>query len=167
MLVPFVVIIDTREQQPFSFGDLRGDAGRQLLTVPSLRRMLPSGDYSIDGHEDSIAIERKSLPDLFGSLGKERSRFKREIERLSHMRYAAVVVESDWASVLNSPPEFSRLSPRSVYRTVLAWQVEFPSVHWWFCPTRRFAEITTFRLLERYWHWWSVHHERWELVSPL
>jgi len=161
MLSSFVAVIDTREQSPFTFQDLRGDAGRQVLTVPCLRRALPSGDYSIDGHEDHIAIERKSLEDLFGSLGRERARFKREIERLARMNYAAVVCEADWDCIMRFPPEFSRLPPRTVYRTVLAWQLAYPSVHWWMCPGRRFAEITTYRLLERYWTWWTIHHERW------
>lgn len=153
MMCPFVVIADSREQSPFAFDSLRTDAaqGRQPLTVPILRRGIPSGDYSIDGHEDAIAIERKSLPDLFLSVGRGRRRFKREIERLASMRFAAVICEADWHTVLSEPPPRSQLSPKIIFRTIIAWQIQFPSVHWWMCPGRRFAELTTFRLLERFW----------------
>lgn len=153
MRCPFVIAIDTREQAPFTFDRLRADVreGGAALNVQTERRSFLSGDYSIKDHENEIAIERKSLSDLFGSIGKEHKRFKREIIRLSAMRYAAVVAEADWAEILAAPPKFTQLPPKIVYRTILAWQLEFPSVHWWLCPGRNFAEITTFRLLERFW----------------
>jgi hypothetical protein len=34
---------------------------------------------------------------------------------------------------------------------VIAWQQRYPRVHWWLCPGRAFAEVTTYRILERYW----------------
>lgn len=153
MIPPFAITVDTREQAPFTFGGLLADArqGRQPIEVATVRRGLPSGDYSLEGFESQIAIERKSLSDLFHSLGHDRGRFKREIARLAVMRFAAVVVEADWSAILNSPPEYTRFSPKIVFRTVLAWQLQFPAVHWWMCTGRRLAEITTFRLLERFW----------------
>lgn len=153
MKCPFTIVVDSREQKPFAFSGLVSDAseGRESITVDCVRAALPSGDYSLEGYESVIAVERKSPEDLFHSLGQERRRFKREIERLSTMRYAAVVVEADWLQTLHSPPPFSLLLPKVVYRTILAWQMEFPTVHWWLCPSRFFAEATTFRILERFW----------------
>lgn len=150
---PFTIIIDTREQLPFGFAGLHADARnkRQLLEVPCETRTLASGDYSVAGYEDQIAVERKSLEDLYHSLGRERRRFRREIERLAAMRYAAVMIEATWQTAMESPPELSRLSPKSIFRTILAWQLAWPSVHWWFCANRRMTEIATFRLLERFW----------------
>ncbi|MDE2097140.1 MAG: ERCC4 domain-containing protein, partial [Patescibacteria group bacterium] len=114
---------------------------------------LKSGDYSLLGFENRIAIERKSLSDLFSTLGQGRDRFHRELERLAATDYqfAAVVCEADWATVLASPPERSMLRPKTVFRSVIAWQIRYPLVHWWFCPGRAFAEKVTFRLLERFW----------------
>jgi hypothetical protein len=184
------VVIDTRAQTPFAFEGLRCDAadGGGPLTVPTVRGTLKSGDYSLKGHETRVAVERKSLADLFGTLGKGRERFERELARLSTYRFAAVVVEGDWRAILDAypaglvevkaqmlrllqegdrsqpwgqwlawlneatpgPPARSELNPKTVYRSILAWQVRYPVIHWEMCPDRRFAEVTTFRLLERY-----------------
>ena len=67
-----VIIIDTREQLPYSFD------------VPSEVATVPVGDYSIAGLEHRIGIERKELNDLIGCLCKGREKFGRKIEK----RYA-------------------------------------------------------------------------------
>ena len=63
------LLVDTREQRPLYFGE----------GVPQRRATLPTGDYSVEGCEGLIAIERKSLGDLFGTVGQGRERFEREI----------------------------------------------------------------------------------------
>ena len=153
LVVPFVISIDGREQLPYRFDGLRADAadGRRPLIVETQWQHLITADYSILGMHDQIGIERKSLDDLFGTLGRRRDNFHDEIRRMSRLQFAAVVVEASWWHVLNDPPEWSKLRPKSVYRTVIAWQQELPTVHWWFCGNRRLAEVTTFRILERFW----------------
>lgn len=79
------VIIDTREQTPWTF------EGQGIVTV---RRKLDTGDYSIEGLEHSVAIERKSLDDWTGSCIHDRARFYKELERLRAFRFRAVVVEA-------------------------------------------------------------------------
>jgi ERCC4-type nuclease len=151
--VPFTIVVDTREQLPFRFEELRGDGkdGRCPLFVPISHSPLATGDYSLEGFEDRIAIERKSLADLFATLSQGRRRFQRELERLAGYDFAAVVIEADWRTITCDPPERSRLLPKTVFRSVIAWQLRYPRIHWWTCPNRRFAEIATFRLLERFW----------------
>lgn len=153
LISAFTVVIDTREQSPYAFESIRGDANDGYRPIQVLRRMgtLKQGDYSIDGLERQIAVERKSLPDLFGTLSQGRDRFIAELARLAGLEFSAVVVEADWATILNDPPRFSQLCPKTVYRSVIAWQQRFPTVHWWTCPDRAFAEVTTYRILERYW----------------
>lgn len=155
---PFTVVVDSREQTPFAFTGLHGDArhGRQPLTVRTVTAGLSAGDYSIEGFERQVAIERKSLCDLFNTLGQARARFIRELGRLHAMEFAAVVVEAGWEEVLQRPPPRSRLLPKTVYRSVLAWQQRYYRVHWWLCPSRGFAEVTTFRMLERFWKDWHA-----------
>ena len=158
---PFTVIIDTREQSPFAFKSFRADAkhartvqGAKIvpdLYIPTERKGLPTGDYSIQGYESSIAIERKSLSDLYGTLGGGRERFERELERLSKMKVAHVVVEADWTTALREPPDRTKLAPKSVFRSINAWEQEFPTIHWQFMGTRELAEHKTFRILERFW----------------
>jgi DNA excision repair protein ERCC-4 len=149
---PFVLLIDQREKLPFSFAGLRSDArqGRLPLTVRTQRGYLPTGDYSIAGMEKWVAIERKSVADCFATVAQHRRRFERELARLQSLRFAAVVVEGDWREVLFSPPRWSQLSPKVVFRSVVAWQQRFPGCHWWFCPGRAMAEVVTYRLLERF-----------------
>ena len=75
----------------------------------------------------------------------------------------AVVVEADWRTIHAYTPtrwvvdgltERQMQSRRkSVFRSILAWQQpdRFPGVHWWMMPGARAAEITAFRILERFW----------------
>ena len=59
----FDVVVDSRESAPYRFENLPNE-GRKLV-VRSVTRGLKTGDYSIAGFEHRVAVERKSLPDLF------------------------------------------------------------------------------------------------------
>ncbi|OGT57703.1 MAG: hypothetical protein A3E01_02900 [Gammaproteobacteria bacterium RIFCSPHIGHO2_12_FULL_63_22] len=152
-ICPFRVVTDTREQAPWSFDGIHGDARdrNRPLIIPVVTRTLATGDYSIEGMELLVSVERKSIEDLYGTLGRERERFDREIVRLDAMRFAAVVIEADWREIINSPPPHTKLPPKSVYRSIIAYSQRFPRVHWFAMDGRRLAEITTFRILERFW----------------
>lgn len=188
---PGVVLIDCQEQIPFTFEGIACDAaaGTGDWQVRTERANLDTADYTLDGYASRVGVERKSLADLFGTLGQGRERFVRELERLAEYKFAAVVVEADWRAVVRlyppeleamrrtiavkymdgadtsqpwgewlaaldsiapGPPPRSRLDPKTVFRSVLAWQQRYPNIHWWFCPNREFAEVTTLRILERW-----------------
>ena len=150
---PLPIIIDTREQRPYSFLHLRADTtrGGGLVSVEITRLPLPTGDYSIVGLDDEIAIERKSGEDLYSTIGQGRRRFERELERLGGLAAAFVVCEIDWQTMLDRPPRHSKLTIKTVMRSVIAWQLRYPNIHWWMLPGRAMAEAVTFRLLDRYW----------------
>jgi ERCC4-type nuclease len=152
VLFPRAVLIDRREKAAYSFTGLRTDVrqGERPLRVLTRIVDLRSGDYSLVGLQDQIAVERKSHEDLVHTLAQQRKRFQKELERLSRMTFAAVVVEAEWSTILDHPPANSRLSPKTIFRSVIAWQQLFPAVHWWFAPGRRPAEIVTFRILEMF-----------------
>jgi hypothetical protein len=154
LVCPFTVAVDRREQLPFAFLGLRADArdSNRPLCVPTAWATLDTGDYSIVGHLDKIAVERKSKEDLFLCCGAARGRFQRCLARLAALPAPAlVVVESDWGAIVNNPPPFTRLAPKVVVRSVLAWTFRFPTVHWMMAADRRMAEVLCFRFLERYW----------------
>lgn len=153
-ICPFTIAIDQREQAPFSFQGIT-DGGLPVV-VRTFNQHLLTGDYSIDGQQHLIAIERKSKEDLYSTLTHGRERFLREFERLAEMQFAAVVVEASFGSVTSDPPMFSGARPKSIYRSIIALQIRYPRIQWIFCDDRRFAEITTFRVLERFHH---VHEE--------
>lgn len=157
---PFTVLIDAQEKQPFTFQAIRGDAPDYApLVVPVEWRSLgvAMGDYSIDGYEGQCHIERKSLEDAHGTFlgwGERRDRFDRELKHLAAIDCAAVVVECSLTALLAEVPQWGKRTTeenrKSLHRSVLAWQQDY-RVPWHFCDTRRFAEITTFRILERFW----------------
>lgn len=152
MPTPYTVVIDTREQLSYGFSrPLPGKSDRHTLAVQTTIGTLATGDYSLAGYEDKIAVERKSIADLFGTLGRGRDRFVRELERMSTMKFCAVVVEAEWSEVLTLPPARAKLSPRSIFGSVIAWQVRYPSVHWMFLPGREVAEMYVAKLLDRWW----------------
>jgi ERCC4-type nuclease len=150
---PFTVAIDTREQFPFTFQGLKADADKRNkpILIPTEIVTIRSGDYSIIGYQNRIAIERKSLSDLYGTIGGSRERFENELARLNELEFAAVVIEAGWSSIVCDPPPKSKLNPKIVYRSIISWQQRFLRVHWWDCPTRSFAERTTYRMLHRFW----------------
>lgn len=161
---PFTVIVDNREQSAYTFENLPlcgADRGKRLV-VPVVVKYIPTGDYSIEGAEDAVCVERKSLEDLFGTLGQGRQRFEAEFERMRAMQFAAVVVEATWEEICKPavarPGTWqSRLNPRSVWGTVFAWSQRFPMVHWYTMGTKRLAEIATFEILQR---WWQEEQDR-------
>lgn len=79
------VLIDTREQTPLRFApDLGVDCGAATL---------PAGDYSVRGYTALIALERKSVSDLIGTLTRGRERFEAELDLLTQFRWKAILVE--------------------------------------------------------------------------
>jgi ERCC4-type nuclease len=154
---PFTVQIDTREQLPYTFANLRANAdkGNARLIVPTVRRVVEIGDYTIAGLETVVAIERKSKEDLYSSIGQRRENFIHRLQILSDRRiFGAVIVEAGWDSLIGDPPHYSRLNPKALSRTIFAWMIRFPRVQWVMMPGRVMAENATFRLLERF---WAVH----------
>ena len=137
-----IIIVDTREQTPYTFASIDPIPIVEVAT-------LKAGDYSLKGFENQIAIERKSLLDAFGTFGQGRSRFERELERLSIMRYTSVVIEADWDTIIRTPPARSKLLPKTVIRSIAAWQIRY-GVHFTVCPNRAFAEKWTWILLDRF-----------------
>lgn len=155
---PFRIVIDTREQAPFrftGFNALKHQGGKRIVVEVVTDRCLATGDYSIAGMETRVAVERKSKSDLFGSLGRERARFEREVERLNAMEFGAVVVECDWHEIHELPPARTQMTAESVEGSIASWSVKYPAVKWFLCRDRRHAEWMTYRLLE------FCHKELW------
>ncbi|RLC38384.1 hypothetical protein DRH27_02360 [Candidatus Falkowbacteria bacterium] len=147
---PFTIIVDTREQEPFTFGEIKTTPGRgsRTIVVPIKVAHLPTGDYAVSGLTDQFTVERKSLSDLFGTVGGGRDRFVRELGRMDVMPLGGfVVVERSWESIRADPPEKSEISPASIEGSIRAWRYQFRRVGWVFCLNRRRAAVETFELL--------------------
>jgi ERCC4-type nuclease len=136
-----LIVVDTRESLPLGFPG----ASKQALAT---------GDYSVLGMEERVAVERKTLGDFYTCVGRERARFERELERLGAMDYGAVVIEASLSDILHGA-EFSKVHPRSAIGSILAWSVKY-RLPFFFAENRRRCRTTVYHLLK---HFWTYHHD--------
>lgn len=111
-----VAIVDTREQRPLNLSPIRGKWGT-----------LYTGDYSIEGLESVVSVERKSFPDFLGCVGCHRARFDREVQRLRGIEHSAIVIEGTWADVYAGGWR-NKLNVNQVVAAIVAWS-RFVPVH--------------------------------------
>jgi DNA excision repair protein ERCC-4 len=132
------ILIDTREQRPFAFGQ-----------IPTQRVTLSTGDYSVIANgkdlRDVVAIERKSASDLLNCVGGQRERFERELCRLAELPYRALVIEAPM-NELTEDARHSNLEPKQIMGSVLAWTFKY-GVAPIFCSGRPFAAAAVRMLL--------------------
>ncbi len=163
MKCPFVVAIDSREQQSYSFDGFFADSKHKCrpLEIETQVLKIDSGDYSIISPVDlreRVSVERKSPEDFVNTIIRNRSRFTREMARLQLMDSAHIVVESEWSIIKRRLPSISAAHFKSVYRSVIAYQIDFPKVHWHFIANRQWAEATTFRILQKFWERYQANN---------
>lgn len=136
------ILIDSREQAPFAF-----EHEKYAGTVAEVGA-LDTGDYSLVGLTDRVAVERKSLPDLVACLGRERERFERELQRAAALDAFAVVVEASWAELAGGQYR-SQLNPHSACQSVLAFTARY-RVPFIFAGSRAGAEYACHGFLKQY-----------------
>lgn len=80
-----LIIKDTREKVgAWEFGE--------EICHGTVTKKLDTGDYSVEGLEDILCIERKkSVSELCINIGEER--FKRELERMEKYQYRFIILE--------------------------------------------------------------------------
>lgn len=98
------IVVDTREQAPWTF-EGQGSA--------IVRKKLDAGDYSIEGLEHRVAIERKSLDDWTGTVLRDRARFYRELELMRALEFRCVIIEAGVREILTGAYK-SRVNPQAV-----------------------------------------------------
>ncbi len=131
-----VIIVDSREQRRYSFSN----------RVTHLIQALPAGDYSLQGFESRVTIERKSLDDLVNTVVHERERFERELAELKGYWWAWIVVEGSWEMMVNENYR-SRITPQSLMGIVTSLMIDYiPMV---FAGNRVLAAMVTEKLLLR------------------
>jgi ERCC4-type nuclease len=132
--MPFVVI-DTREKEPYSF------------SCQSIHKKLNAGDYSIEGFENRIAIERKSLDDFVNTIIHARDRFHRELCQLSTYESAGIVVEGTLRDIIAARYR-SKVHPNAVIGSTLSIMVDY-GIPVYFCCDRQAACFFTEQFLKR------------------
>jgi len=90
------LIIDTREKNPWNF-----DCDEAFEGV--IHEKLDGGDYSIDGMQHIIAIERKAtIDELYQNFTKDKKRIAAEFERLRDVKFKFVVIEQTCDDIFNA-----------------------------------------------------------------
>jgi len=159
-ITPFTIVVDTREQAPFSFLGYEETRKRTIkgerieerfpIVVKTISRGLETGDYSIEGYEDRISIERKSVSDFVSTITAGRERFVKELERGEEFEFFAVLVEATLDDCLRYTRDYTEASPKSIYRSVIAFELDFKA-RFIFEPSRSRAERRAFLTLRKYW----------------
>jgi ERCC4-type nuclease len=136
------ILVDSREKNPFKFRASASLEGTEVVK-------LDAGDYAIKGHEDLVCIERKqSATELAGNLGKNRARFEREMERMQSFKFKYIIVEDHWSSILGKSIKHSRMTPRAVFESLVAFGLLY-GVHYIFAGNRKQAQTITRSILTR------------------
>lgn len=107
----FLVIRDTREKPEHGWEWIKSKEcdGTQI-------RKLDSGDYSLEGLEETLSIERKgSISEWVGNLFDD-GRLERELERLQLFKHSYVFLEFDFKDLMNYP--YSSGIPKNKWRYI-------------------------------------------------
>ena len=133
-----IFIIDTREQEPYEF---------DTETIEVKRQALDAGDYSLEGFEDQVCIERKSLSDYVQSVIKQRDRFMKEVKKLSEIPHCCIVVEGNLSDIMGKRYR-SGTHPNSVLGATLSLMIDH-KIPVCFCSDRQLAKTFTEMYLKR------------------
>lgn len=132
------ICIDTREQLRYMFDGYE-----------SYRATLATGDYSLEGYESVLAVERKNHSDAWGCLTEGRKRFERCLERLSLLDRAAIVIESSMAEFCVPPPQIKRVNAATAMGSYISWSTKY-RIPVFFAENRQWGERVTLRILAAY-----------------
>jgi ERCC4-type nuclease len=132
------IAVDTREQLRYLFDGYE-----------SYRATLKTGDYSLEGFTDMLAVERKNKLDAWGCLTDGRKRFERCLERLSLLDRAAIVIECSMAEFCEPPPNIFRVNAASAMGSYISWSTKW-RIPVFFAENRQWAERVTLRILAAY-----------------
>lgn len=149
----YSIWVDTREKptHAWRFSPSSWCAG-------SIQRKLDEGDYSVEGLESVVAVERKASPaEISNNLTDDR--FARELERLSEkVAYPIIVCEFSQAD-LEAYPEgsnipvsrrrFIKVKGPFLLRLLTQRMLEFPKIHWAFFESPERAREFTLALFKR------------------
>ena len=148
------VLVDTREREPLPL-----HANHPNWIAGEQRSALKTGDYTVEGMEGLLALERKSLADLVSCTVTYRKRFLAACSRLAKFRWKAILIEATLEDIKGGFEEFdipSDVHPNSVCGLLDAIDAKFgiPILY-----TSTVQDLAT----ERAASWLSKHFTYWWL----
>ena len=152
---PFTIIKDTREQDGYTF---EPSSSRYHTCKGMINRKLDTGDYSIEGLEDKLCIERKaSVVEFANNIGHDTVRFTKEIERMKEFPHRFIILEFSLSDVMNFPegsniPEQDwgklKITNKFMLRKIMEFQMQH-DIHVLFCDCKKHAKWAVLSILKR------------------
>jgi hypothetical protein len=131
------ILVDTCEQDPLPF----------TRPIKMVRFGPPdTGDYSVEGLEKLLRVERKKPGELWGCIGSKRDHFKDQLRRMKAFRYRILLVEGALSDLIPAKPCQSRLSWDVMCKNLFEWTTAC-SVPIWFLGPRCPATCLAFENL--------------------
>lgn len=121
-----IVNFDTREQKPWLFEKEEAKSGYAAKVIACEQTTIDAADYTIQGYENIIRIERKAnFAELYNNMlpKSNQERFEREMEKLRDVKHKYIIVES------NLNEDLWGMSPQQVSRgpgcgKIVQWLIE-------------------------------------------
>ena len=99
----FVLLIDSREQSPLFVSrrlkrgqEVTLDSGLQIKCVTCPTAI----DYTVQGYENKIGIERKQISDFLAYIGRERKKTDKKREILQSLFFAGLLIEANESDII-------------------------------------------------------------------
>lgn len=140
----FLIIRDTREKAGKGW-NFRASANCHGME----KKKLDVGDYTLAGLEEIVMVERKTLGDLWNTLGQTANykRFLREMDRAEHHRLKYLVIEATLAD-LNRGYQWSKVTAANIHAKLISLQVKH-DVHVIFAGRQDVARAWVRRLFDK------------------
>jgi len=153
-----VVLVDTREQMPWCLLD-----NHPNWIGGEKRVALAAGDYSVEGMQAVLALERKSMPDAIRSITADRARFIRSCAHLAQFRWKAILVEATYEDMKSPYADIDGLEteahPNAVVGTLDAIEAKFGIPVLYTSRVRDLAEERAASWLSKHFtYWWLEEH---------
>tara|TARA_R110000744_G_scaffold1280_6_gene4527 strand:- start:270 stop:830 length:561 start_codon:yes stop_codon:yes gene_type:complete len=138
MTPKYKVIKDTREQDGWFFSPYDKCSGMEVGT-------LNTGDYTLEGFEDVVCIERKaSVSEIAINLGKKKKPFYNEIERMRDFHFRYLLLEFSASDLIDYPHSLLKTEEdKELYEAYKEGKISLPKF-------KRFQVIEQTKISGRY-----------------
>jgi ERCC4-type nuclease len=147
----YTVIKDTREQNGYYFPT-------SLYCNGCVDHKLDTGDYTIQGLEDKLCIERKGcVEELAINLGHKKHQFMAEIERMKSFPHKYLILEFSISDLVKFPdetriPQQNKSNLKITGKYMLKCLIEFQlhdNVNVFFCENKFNAFVVVCSIMKR------------------
>lgn len=124
----YTIIRDTREKTGWNFDPFGNCLGMEC-------RVLKTGDYSIKGFEDLVAIERKrNVEEIATNIGKKSVQFEAEMKRMTTIPHSYILCEFNLQELLSFPATSTlsrqqraqiRITGKFILKRLLEYQMNY------------------------------------------